>query len=261
MSLPILCYHKVDTRFELGLTQVAPRVFRRQVAALARAGYRGLGSAELAARVGGTATPAPPAVVVTFDDGYAALARHAFPALVEHGFRALVFVITDFVGRENTWDVQYGWRRFSHLTWDELGAWQDRGVEVHSHGATHARLPWLSDAAIAEELERSREAIGAHLGRPPAAVSYPFGAVDGRVRRLVAAAGYTLGFGGPSAPAGDPLALPRCPVYGWDRFAPPLALGTSPLSGANAALARFTSRCAVGTAWIQKALGRRYAEG
>jgi peptidoglycan/xylan/chitin deacetylase (PgdA/CDA1 family) len=125
---PILCYHKVDTRFELGFTRVGPAVFRRQVEALARRGYRALGSDALAAALaaGEASVPARAAdVVISFDDGYAALARHAFPILADHGFRALVFIITDFVGRDNNWDVQYGWRRFAHLGWDELAAWQE----------------------------------------------------------------------------------------------------------------------------------------
>lgn len=261
MLPPILCYHKVDTRLELGFTQVEPRVFRRQMEALARHGYQALGSGALAAAlpVGASPTPAAAgAVVISFDDGYAALAHHAFPILAHHGFRALVFVITDFVGRENTWDVQYGWRRFAHLGWDELGIWQERGIEVHSHGATHARLPWLSDDEIADELQRSRETIRARLGSPPAALSYPYGAVDERVRRHAAQAGYALAFAGPTARGADPLCLPRRPVYGWDRFALPLALGASPLSGAGLAMARLANRCAVGTAVIQRLLGRRY---
>jgi peptidoglycan/xylan/chitin deacetylase (PgdA/CDA1 family) len=259
---PILCYHKVDTRFELGFTQLEPRVFRRQMETLARLGYRTLGSAELSEvlTAGATAPAADrPAVVVTFDDGYASLARHAFPVVADLGFRALVFVITDYVGRENTWDVQYGWRRFAHLDWDELGRWRERGIEVHSHGATHARLTWLGDAEAADELARSREAIAGRLGEAPRGVSYPFGSVDDRVRALAARAGYTLGFAGPSERGADPLSLPRLPVYGWDRFDVPLVMRCSPLAAVGMGLARFTNRCAVGTAAIQRLLGRRYA--
>lgn len=257
MVPPILCYHKIDTRFELGFTQIEPRVFRRQVETLARAGYRALGAGGLLERLAAPSRPGRE-VVFTFDDGYAGLARHAFPVLADHGYRALVFVISDYVGRDNSWDVQYGWRRFAHLDWDDLAEWQEKGIEVHSHGATHARLTWLSDGQVADELQRSREAIAGRLGQAPCGVSYPFGAVDARVRGLAASAGYRLGFAGPSQAGADPLALPRRPVYGWDRFGVPLVLGGSPLSGIGLGLARFTNHCAVGTAVIQRVLGRRY---
>lgn len=257
---PILSYHKIDTRFELGFTQLEPRVFRRQIETLARCGFRSLGSEALLRCVArGTAPGSHLSVVITFDDGYAPLAEYAFPILADHGFTALVFVITDFVGGENTWDVQYGWRRFRHLSWDDLGRWQERGIEVHSHTATHARLTWLADDAIAEELGRSRDAITQRLGRAPAGVSYPYGSADARVRRLTATVGYTLGFRGPNGEgADDALMLERWPVYEWDRFGVPLVLRDGAVGSVARTLARFTNRCAVGTAVIQRALGRPY---
>jgi len=263
---PILCYHKVDPRLELGFTQLGPHVFRRQVETLARLGYRALSGAELLAALTNPhpSNPAPRTVVFTFDDGYAALAEHAFPVLADHGFPALVFVITDYAGRENSWDVQYGWRVFRHLSWDDLARWQERGIEAHAHGATHARLTWLPDAEAADELGRAREAIVQRLGRAPLGISYPFGAVDARVRALAEAAGYRLGFAGPVAAAAagekhDPLVLARLPVYGWDRFGVPLVLRGGVWGSVGRGAARLTNRCAIGTALIQRTLGRRYA--
>lgn len=249
----------MDTHFELGFTQVEPRVFRRQAETLARLGYRSLGSAELLAAFRAPAGLAPsPSLALTFDDGYEALARHAFPVLADLGLRALVFVITDYVGRENTWDVQYGWRRFRHLSWEQLGTWQERGIEVHAHGATHARLTWLPDAEVSEELERSREAVRVRLGVAPAAICYPFGAVDARVRDLAVRAGYSLGFTGPSLRPDGPMLLPRLPVYQWDRAQMPLVLREDALGAAARGAARLTGRIAVGTALFQRLLGRRY---
>ena len=276
---PILCYHKVDPRLELGVTRVAPRVFRRQMEALAAAGIRTLGAAELSALfTGEAAAPGPlsppdpspltslTSVVLTFDDGYEPLARHAFPVLADLGFRALVFVVTDYVGLDNDWDVHYGWRRFRHLSWDDLAHWQERGIEVHSHGATHARLTWVSDAQAEDELGRSRAAIAQRLGggAPPAGISYPFGVVDARVRALAAAAGYSLGFAGPAGPGGrqpagaDRLALCRRPVYAWDVFALPWVLREDAAGDFGMAVARLTNRIAVGTAFFQRLLGARY---
>ena len=282
---PILCYHKVDTRAELGVTRLGPRVFRRQMETLAKRGYQALGSAELYHLLtgGGVAgqglglsplsppsPPSPPRLLLTFDDGYEPLARYAFPVLADLGFRALVFVVTDFVGRDNDWDVHYGWRRFRHLSWDDLARWQERGIEVHSHSATHARLTWVSDARVADELGRSREAIAQRLGALPAGISYPFGTVDARVLGLAAAAGYTLGFAGPAGLAGLPtaggdeaaragtLALCRRPVYAWDAFSDPWVLREGVAGKFARGVARLTNRIAVGTAFFQRLLGGRY---
>jgi peptidoglycan/xylan/chitin deacetylase (PgdA/CDA1 family) len=202
---------------------------------------------------------------LTFDDAYAALAEHAFPVLADLGLTALVFVVTDYPGRDNDWDVHYGWRRFRHLSWDDLAYWQARGIEVHSHGVTHARLTWLSDVQAEDELGRSRAMITRRLGVSPAGIAYPFGAVDARVQALAGAAGYSLGFAGPAGHGGHQpgaagcLALRRRPVYAWDVFAPPVVLRED-LAGAFAmAVARLTSRVAVGTALIQRLSGARYA--
>ena len=277
MIPPILWYHKIDPRLELGFTRLGPKTFRRQIEALAKAGYRTMGGADLLMQAKqaelsaslpiGVKSTLPPRyrspgakfVVLTFDDGYDGLLQHAFPVLKDHGYRALVFVITDFVGKENTWDVQYGWRKFRHMDWDDLEKWQKRGIEVHSHGATHARLTWLSDQQAADELGRSREIIEARLGRAPAAISYPFGSVDIRVRGLAKAAGYVLGFAGPNdGTDNDPMRLARMPVYAWDAGAEPRVLRPGAVGALARGVARVTNRCAVGTALIQRALGRRY---
>ncbi len=268
----------MDTRLELGVTRLGPGVFRRQMEALARAGVRTLGSAELEATLADGSAPAPgpdvsrphasrlTSVVLTFDDAYAALAEHAFPVLADLGLKALVFVITDFAGRENSWDVQYGWRGFRHLAWDDLAQWRDRGViEVHAHGAIHARLTWLPDALVEQELGRARETIAARLGGAPAGFCYPFGAADQRVLRLTRAAGYRLGFAGPrgvpgALPADAPLALARRPVYAWDAFARPCVLREGVAGALGMAAARLANRIAVGSSIIRR-IGGLWAPG
>jgi peptidoglycan/xylan/chitin deacetylase (PgdA/CDA1 family) len=282
---PVLCYHKVDARRELGVTRVAPRVFRRQMEALAAAGVRTLGAADLAgffaagavARRRGLASApdvvpsdarpddgaAARSIVLTFDDGYAALAKHAFPVLADLDLKALVFVVTDFVGRDNDWDTHYGWRRFRHLSWDQLARWQERGIEVHSHSATHARLTWLSRGEVTQELGRSREEITRRTGVAPLGISYPFGAVDRWIASSASDAGYRLGFAGPQGLRGvekdSPMGLRRLPVYAWDTFRPPLVLRGGLSGSASVALARLTSRISVGTAIFRRLGGARHA--
>jgi len=193
---------------------------------------------------------------LTFDDGYASLAEHVYPVLADVGFTATTFLITDYVGRANTWDVRYTWRRLAHLGWDSIGHWQERGFGFASHTASHPRLTWLPDAEAAAELERSRETLRHRLGSQAArAVAYPFGARDARIERLARAAGYELGFGGVRGDGnGSPLALARLPVYVWDVGSTPVGLrgGTSGTIGRF--VAHAANRCAVGTTLMRKLL-------
>ena len=161
---PVLAWHKVERRHELGVTRISPRRFAKQIERLARAGWKTLGLEEVIACAIGERIAAPNELAITFDDGYRGLREHAFPVLEAHGFRATCFVITDYAGRLNRWDVAYGGRRFAHLAWRDMRAWQGRGIEFASHTATHPRLTRCSSDVVRGELERSRRAIAAALG-------------------------------------------------------------------------------------------------
>jgi peptidoglycan/xylan/chitin deacetylase (PgdA/CDA1 family) len=248
---PVLCYHRVGGPLELGVTRVGRSTFARHMKALARAGWRTLTLNEFASNVQRGVVASPNTLLLSFDDGYASLAEHVYPVLADMGFTATTFLITDYVGRLNTWDVRYTWDRLAHLDWDTIGRWQERGFDFASHSATHARLTWVSDVEAAAELERSRQTLRHRLGpQATRAVAYPFGARDERIERLARAAGYELGFGGVQS-NGSPLALARLPVYVWDVGSIPVGLQ----GGTSGAMGRFVAhaanRCAVGTSVMQ----------
>jgi peptidoglycan/xylan/chitin deacetylase (PgdA/CDA1 family) len=250
---PVLCYHRIGGPVELGVTRVGRSVFERQMRALAEAGWRTLTLSDFARP---RTTHAPRTFLLTFDDGYASLADHAYPVLADLGFTATTFLITDYIGRANTWDVRYTWCRLRHLDWPEIERWTGRSFEFASHGAAHRRLTWLDDAAAAEELGRSREALLSRLGADAGhAIAYPFGAVDKRIERLAGAAGYGLGFGAVRGDSGSPLHLPRVPVYMWDVGSTPVGLRADALGTVGKLVAHVANRCAVGTS-VMQAVGR-----
>ena len=217
---PVLVYHKVDCRSEIGLTRLSPRRFARQIEALAAAGWRTLPLRELAGTVAGTRPVGDREFAITFDDAYRGLRDYAFPALADVGFTAACAVITEYAGRLNRWDVAIGGRRFAHLAWRDVVRWQRRGIEFISHTATHPRLSWLEADQAAIELTRSRATLEAALGTPVLAIAYPYGAAGPRERALARAAGYRLGFVVCTRWSGDALAVPRTPVYAWSATPP-----------------------------------------
>ena len=268
MGPAVLCYHRIGGSLELGVTRVARSVFGRQMTALARAGWRTVTLEEFARRIDTVgarhAVPLhrgdpPREFLLTFDDGYASLAEHAYPLLADLGFTATTFLITDHVGRTNTWDARYTWRRLAHLDWPAIEAWRARGFDFGSHTASHARLTWLDDARAADELGRSRETLGARLGAAAGrAVAYPFGAADGRIERLARAAGYELGFGGVRGRGnGSPLGLSRVPVYAWDVGSRPLGMRSDGIGTLGRFVAHLANRCAVGTTVMKSSVVSR----
>ena len=134
-------------------------------------------------------------VVITFDDGDKSVYEHAFPVLKKYGIRALVFLIVDYVGREDMWDLALAGRRSTHLSWDEINEMNDWGIEFGSHTMTHRNLTKLAPDEVAYELSESKRVIEEKIG-PVRSVSYPFNRVNHDVLRQVERAGYRFGFGG-----------------------------------------------------------------
>jgi len=251
---PVLCYHRIGGALELGVTRVARAVFERQMRALARAGWRTLSLAQFAERLRPRA-PGPGGAdhvfLLTFDDGYESLGEHAFPILAGLGFTATTFLVTGHVGRLNTWDVRYTRDRLRHLDWSAVDRWRSRGFEFASHSASHARLTWLDDGRLVEELGGSRETLVRRLGPDSGrALAYPFGARGARVERVARAAGYELGFGGVRGNA-SPFNLARVPVYSWDVGSTPVGLRGGAVGVLGRLAADLASRCAVGTSVMQ----------
>lgn len=254
MTIPVLCYHRIGGPLELGVTRVGRSVFARQMTALARAGWRTVTLDEFANPR--TTHHVPRTFLLTFDDGYQSLAEYAYPVLGDLGFTATTFLITDYVGKTNTWDVRYTWNRLEHLRWSDVEQWQARGFEFASHGASHRRLTWLDDMTVQSELTRSREVLSSRLGSDAGrAVAYPFGAADERVVNHARNAGYELGFGGVRGD-GRSLHRPRVPVYFWDLGKTPFGLRNDTLGIIGRTVAHVANRCAVGTSLMQLAKRR-----
>ncbi len=92
-------------------------------------------------------------------------------------------------------------------------------VQVGSHACDHAILPYLEADRLDHQLSESRHVLETLLGQPVTELAYPNGDHDAEVRRHTVNAGYTHAYAlGARAvpPAGDPFAVPRLLVGGFD---------------------------------------------
>jgi peptidoglycan/xylan/chitin deacetylase (PgdA/CDA1 family) len=185
--IPILAYHKVDTCFEWGVTRVLPSQFSEQMRFLDTRGFRVTPLSYILEEEISERT-----IVLTFDDAYESLYHNAFEVMKEYGFTATVFVVSDFVGKKNLWDVTLG-REFIHLDWGGLQELVKEGFEIGSHTHTHPDLTKVSEDRVRDELEISKKTLEDHLGVPVRFVSYPFGRYSKRVKEIARECGYRGG--------------------------------------------------------------------
>lgn len=176
----ILTYHSIDPSGSA--ISVSPEAFAAHVRWLASGQVRVVPLDELAGLASGL-----DAVAITFDDGFENFATQAAGLLLDHGLPATVFVVTQQVGRTNSW----GGRRDSHipelalLDWDGLGRIAERGIRLGAHSRTHPSLPSLTGVALEDEVLGSARDLGERLGMAPRSFAYPFGAVSSAVAMLV----------------------------------------------------------------------------
>ncbi|MEV0637100.1 polysaccharide deacetylase family protein [Streptomyces sp. NPDC050619] len=187
-SVPILMYHSVatDPNEATRALSVAPDAFAQQLAVIGDLGLTPVDTADLAARWrSGRPLPERP-VLITFDDGYEGVHRHALPVLAGHGFAATLFVSTGWI--RGAYDTGGGLDTM--LDWDQVRELAAAGVEIGGHSHTHPQLDQLDDDALRHELVHCKEIVAAELGAVPASFAYPYGYSSRRVRQAVRATGY-----------------------------------------------------------------------
>jgi peptidoglycan/xylan/chitin deacetylase (PgdA/CDA1 family) len=207
----VLVYHRVGGASGLEI-DLPDELFDAQMEALAASGR----VVSLAAALEGLAAPDAPMglapVVLTFDDGTADLVDRALPILVRHRLPITLYAATEFIEERRSFPDDG-----RPVTWSGLADACSTGlVEVGSHTHRHRLLDRVSAQEASDELDRSIELIGEHLGRPPLDFAYPKAvqgsaaadrAVRGRFRSAALAGTRPNPYG-----ATDPYALARSPV-------------------------------------------------
>jgi peptidoglycan/xylan/chitin deacetylase (PgdA/CDA1 family) len=179
---------------------VRGKLFRRQVAALDRAGYEAVTMAEVWRHwhEGGPLPRRP--VVLSFDDGYASQYRTAFAALRARRWPGVLNLTVNRLGARGG------------LTTTQVKAMLARGWEVGAHTNTHPDLRTVDAARLEQEVAGSKATLEGALGVSVDFFCYPFGRFDATVQEAVRRAGFkaaTTTRRGLAAPDDDPFALDR----------------------------------------------------
>jgi len=102
-----------------------------------------------------------------------------------------------------------------YMTWNDVQALAEGGVELGGHTASHEILSRLDGETAAREVRTGREAIARRLGQQPQSFAYPFGRrwdYDPKSKDAVRAAGFasaTTTHAGTNSRRSDPYELKR----------------------------------------------------
>ena len=138
------------------LTYHAIALFERHLDCIVAAGSRTVTVATLAEAVR-RGERLDGLVAITFDDGFASVARTAWPLLAERGLTATVFCVAGYLGGANDWPTQAtGAPRLPLADAASLTALAAEGVELGAHGSTHAPLNGGDSDVLDRELAGAR---------------------------------------------------------------------------------------------------------
>jgi peptidoglycan/xylan/chitin deacetylase (PgdA/CDA1 family) len=215
-TVPILCYH----RFGAGSGASASKMvvsagnFAAQLDWLARNDYHVLPLSRLQGFLEGRQPLPQRSVVITIDDGYESVHRHALPLLRRYGFPATLFAYTDFIGASDA------------LSWAQLKELVASGlVDVQAHSKSHRNLiernAGETEAQHRQMLELEtrapRELLERRLDVRISQFAYPYGDSSQAVLDMLVSQRYQMGLTvipGSNAFYAQPLMLRRTMIYG-----------------------------------------------
>src|ERR1700683_1089546 len=187
MRLPVLMYHHVGP-LRAGIRPiqtVSPARFEAQVRWLVHRGFTPIGTADWIAWCNSAGTMPRRPVLITFDDGYADIAEFALPVLWRHRLNAVVFLVTDYIGKTNLWEGMVGRSKLQLLNERQIREGHARGIEFVSPSRTHPDLTVLSPEELRTEIAGSASDLERLLDERPKAFAYPYGRFNNRVREQV----------------------------------------------------------------------------
>ncbi|NPV30412.1 MAG: polysaccharide deacetylase family protein [Firmicutes bacterium] len=225
-------FHQIQEK--PGPYTVSLKEFRETLDSLQRAGYVFIALDQFLAFVEGRGDVPPGAVLLAADDGYEGIYSLAFPALKARRIPLVVFPITKWlapVRREELHLPKVSPEQLRLMAASGLVAVGSHTHEGHStvggQPYYQARLhsPWTGRpetgderrARIWNDLVVSRAVLEEIVGRPPSALSLPFGCTGREVREAARRAGFRCIFAGREGLVDRKTDLMDLPRVRWER--------------------------------------------
>lgn len=208
--LPIFFYHSIaDNDSNLS---ISPEIFRAQIEYLKLNGYESIGVDKV------LEGEFKKKVMICFDDGMRDVALNALPILNKAGFKAVVFLSTDFIGKKAEFCRKESDKNFQMLNESDIKTLAKAGWQIANHFAGHKDLVDLTEVEMYEEYNRAVSTLKLLVKDKALTnyVSYPHNKYNQRVLKIMHKLKVKAGFAGLglmyNKDKDDKLAIPRIEI-------------------------------------------------
>ncbi len=118
-------------------------------------------------------------IILTFDDGYKDIISIVLPILKKYNFKAICFIVSNHLGKYNTWDAnKNNYIKKELLNKSDIFEWLNNGMMIGSHSHNHLDLTKLSNQSLEEEVSTSKKKLEDTFSTSITDFCYPFGKMN-----------------------------------------------------------------------------------
>jgi len=195
-TIPIIALHGIEPE-AVGKYEISTDAFDAMLRLLKTHGYETITLKDLYDfKTANKVLPEKP-VILTSDDGYESLYKHAYPMLLKYDYRMSLFISTGYIGSSqqdrmmNEFDFQYeDIPRRNMMIWPEILEMANNGFEIGSHGVYHMEYASLEFEEVRASLISSKQVIEDNIQRNCLFFAWPHDSVHPEVLAVLREIGY-----------------------------------------------------------------------
>jgi peptidoglycan/xylan/chitin deacetylase (PgdA/CDA1 family) len=170
MKIPVLVYHSIDNNNSN--LSLAIDIFEKQLNYLNRIGFNTVSFDKIDENK-------KKQIIITFDDGYKDVLKFALPILKKYNFTAICFLVSNMIGKQNSWDsLRHDFTPKNLMDTDDINEWINNGMYIGSHSHNHYDLTKLNKSELYKDLDFSKKTLEDKFGKKINNFCYPFGKVN-----------------------------------------------------------------------------------
>ena len=177
MKIPILVYHSINN--DKSNLSLEVNNFEKQISFLNNCGFE-------TTNFGNINNTKKKQIIITFDDGYKDISEFALPILKKYNFNATCFLVSNMLGKKNSWDnLKDNFIYKDLMNINDINEWIKNGMSIGSHSHNHKDLTKLKILDLENEIDFSKKTLEDKFGKKIDNFCYPFGKVNKPVYEIV----------------------------------------------------------------------------